>query len=94
MPAPVKTRLVLTLFPLGADALVVDQPLELWSAQNLVKRLKRIVPFVLPPALTVLMCGLLIRRSPLLFTLAFMVPVLVAVIAVIVFMVLVALRRD
>jgi len=94
LPAPVKTRLVLTLFPLGADALVVDQPLELWSAQNLVKRLKRIVPFVLPPALTVLMCGLLIRRSPLLFTLAFMVPVLVAVIAVIVFMVLVALRRD
>jgi len=59
-----------------------------------VKRLKRIAAFVLPPVVTVLMCGSLIRRFPLLPTLALVVPVAVTVIAVIVVTVFVALRRE
>jgi len=58
-----------------------------------VKRLKHIAAFVLPPVLTVLTCGYLIRRFPLLLTLAFVVPVVGTVIAV-VFVVFVALRRE
>ncbi len=58
------------------------------------RRLKRIAAFVLPPALTVLACGYLIRRFPLLPALALVVPLVVTVIAVVVVVLLVALRRE
>ncbi len=58
------------------------------------KRLERIAAFALPPAVALLICGLLIRRFPKLLALAFVVPVVVTVIAVVVVVVLVALRRE
>ena len=68
--------------------------LRAWSAHTPVKRLKPIAALVLPPAITVLTCGYLVRRFPLLPAVAFVVPVAVTVIAVIVVTVVVALRQE